>query len=100
MLKTKLEQAHLVVRDGKIQAGQQRIMIEELQAWATIAESRMIDVEMFKSQAMGIRSRISSAQQSLLTRIGEIQENCLLVNQVSKNLTTRERDAEAAQVAF
>jgi hypothetical protein len=32
VLKTKLEQAHLVVRDGRIQAGQQRIMIEELQA--------------------------------------------------------------------
>jgi hypothetical protein len=60
----------------------------------------MIDVEMFKSQAMGIHSRISSAQQSLLARIGEIQEDCLLVNQVSKNLTTRERDAEAARVAF
>jgi hypothetical protein len=60
----------------------------------------MIDVEMFKSQAIGIRSRISSAQQSLLARIGEIRENCLLVNQVSENLTARERDAEAARVAF
>jgi hypothetical protein len=75
-------------------------MIEELQARAAIAESRMIDVEMFKSKAMGIRSRISSAQQSLLARIGEIRENCLLVNQVSENLTARERDAEAARVAF
>jgi hypothetical protein len=65
-----------------------------------IVESRMIDVEMFKSQAMGIWSRISLAQQSLLARIGEIQENCLLVNQVSENLTARERDAKAARVAF
>jgi hypothetical protein len=29
-----------------------------------------------------------------------IWENCLLVNQVSKNLSARERDARAAQVAF
>jgi hypothetical protein len=29
-----------------------------------------------------------------------IQENCLLVNQVSENLSARERDAGAAQVAF
>jgi hypothetical protein len=40
VLKTKLEQAHLVVRDGRIQAGQQRTMIEELQARVEIAESR------------------------------------------------------------
>jgi hypothetical protein len=31
-LKTKLEQAHLAVRDGQIHAGQQRVMIAELQA--------------------------------------------------------------------
>ena len=32
--------------------------------------------------------------------MGAIQENCLLVNQVSENLVARERDAGAAQVAF
>jgi hypothetical protein len=36
----------------------------------------------------------------LLARIGEIRENCLFVNQVFENLTARERDAEAARVAF
>jgi hypothetical protein len=56
-LKTKLEQAHLVVRDGRIQAGQQRTMIAELQAQVEIAESRMIDVEGFKSRAIEIRNR-------------------------------------------
>jgi hypothetical protein len=40
------------------------------------------------------------AQQNLLARIGEIRENCLLVNQVSKNLTTREREAKVAWVTF
>jgi hypothetical protein len=49
---------------------------------------------------MGIRTRISSTQQSLLARIGEIREDCLLVNQVSENLTARERDAEATRVTF
>jgi hypothetical protein len=32
--------------------------------------------------------------------VGAIRENCLLMNRVSKNLTVRERDAEAARVAF
>jgi hypothetical protein len=100
VLKTKLEQAHLVVRDGRIQAGQQRTMIAELQAQVEIAESRMINVEGFKSRAIEIRNRISSAQQNLLAKVGAIRENCLLMNQVSENLTVRERDAEAARVAF
>jgi hypothetical protein len=100
MLKTKLEQAQLVVRDGRMQASQQRNLIEQLQARVEIAENRMIDIGMFKSQAIEIRSRISSAQQNLLAKVGAIRENCLLVNQVSENLSARERDAGAARVAF
>jgi hypothetical protein len=48
VLKTKLEQAQLVVRDGRIQVSQQRSLIEELQARVEIAESRMIDVGIFQ----------------------------------------------------
>jgi hypothetical protein len=40
------------------------------------------------------------AQQSLLAKVGVIQENCLLMNRVSENLTFKERDAEAARVTF
>ena len=60
----------------------------------------MIDIEIFKSQAIEIRSRISSAQQNLLAKVGAIRENCLLINQVSENLSARERDAGVARVAF
>jgi hypothetical protein len=100
VLKAKLEQAHLVIRDGRIQAGQQRTMIAELQAQVEIAESRVVDVEGFKSRAIEIRSRISSAQQILLAKVGVIREDCLLMHRVSENPTVRERDAEAAGVAF
>jgi hypothetical protein len=75
-------------------------MITELQAQIEIAESRVIDVEGFKSRAIKIRSRISSAQQSLLAKVGVIREDCLLMHRVAENLTVRERDAEAARVAF
>jgi len=75
-------------------------MIIELQAQVEIAESRVIDVEGFKSRAIETRSRISSAQQSLLAKVGAIQEDCLLMHRVSKNLTVRERDAEAAWVTL
>jgi hypothetical protein len=60
----------------------------------------MIDIEIFKSQAIEIRSRISSAQQNLLTKVGAIRENCLLVHQVFENLSTRERDVGAARITF
>jgi hypothetical protein len=36
----------------------------------------------------------------LLAKVGAIREHCLLINQVSENLSVRERDAGAARVAF
>jgi hypothetical protein len=60
----------------------------------------LIDVEIAKSRAIDIRSRVSSAQQSLLNKIGEFQKDCLLMNQISENLVVKERSAEAARVVF
>jgi hypothetical protein len=75
VLKTKLEQVSSVIRDGWVQLGQQRGMITQLQAQLEVAESKVIDIEIVKSRAIDIRSRISSAQQSLLNKVGEIREN-------------------------
>jgi hypothetical protein len=60
----------------------------------------MIDVEGFKSRVIEIQSRISSAQQSLLAKVGTIREDCLLMHRVSENLTVKERDAKEVLVAF
>jgi hypothetical protein len=60
----------------------------------------MIDVEGFKSRAIDIRGRISSVQQSLLDKVGVIREDCVLMHHISENLTVKERNAEAARVAF
>ena len=49
VLKTKLEQVNSVIRDGRVQANQQRSMITGLQAQLEVAESKMINVEGFKS---------------------------------------------------
>jgi hypothetical protein len=62
VLKTKMEQANSVIRDGRVQSGQQRGMITQLQAQLEVAESKVIDIEIVKSRAIDIRSRISSAQ--------------------------------------
>jgi hypothetical protein len=65
-----------------------------------ITKNIMINVRMFKSQVIKIRSRVSAAHRNLLTKVEAIRDNCFLVNQVSENLSTREREAGAAQVAF
>jgi hypothetical protein len=100
MLKTKLKQAQLVVRDGRMQASQQRDLIKQLQARVDIIENRMIDIGMFKSQVIEIQRRVSVVQQNLLAKVEVITDNCLLVNQVSKNLSARERDVRVARFAF
>jgi hypothetical protein len=60
----------------------------------------VVDIEIVKSRANDIQSRISSAQQSLLKKVVEIREDCLLIHQISENLIVQERNAEAARIAF
>jgi hypothetical protein len=100
LLKAKLEQAELVAQTSQIQVGQQRDLIEQLQVRLEFAESQVINIGIFQSQAMEIRSRVSAAQRSLLAKVKTIRDNCLLVDQVLENLSVREREAGAARVAF
>jgi hypothetical protein len=75
-------------------------MITQLQAQLEVAESKAVDIEIIKSRATDIRSRISSAKQSLLNKIGEIREDCSFIHRISENLTNKERNVEAARVTF
>jgi hypothetical protein len=100
VLKTKLEKENSVIRDSRVKFGHQRDTITQLQAQLEVTESKVIDVEIVKSRAIDIRSRVSSAQQSLLNKIGEFRKDCLMVNQISENLIVKERNAEAARVVF
>ena len=79
VLKTKLEQANSTIRDGRVQSSRQRGTITQLQTQLKVAESKAVDIEIIKSRATDIRSRISSAQQSLLNKVGENLEDCLLI---------------------
>jgi hypothetical protein len=65
-----------------------------------ITERKVINIGMFQSQAMEIRSRVSAAQRNLLTKVEAVQDNCLLVNQVLENLSAREREDGEAWVSF
>ena len=100
LVKAKLEQAELVAQTSQIQVGQQKDLIEQLQDRVEIAESKVINIGMFQSQAMEIRGRVSAAQRNLLAKVEVIRDNCLLVNQVLENLSVRERESRAARVTF
>jgi hypothetical protein len=100
LLKDKLEQEEPVAQASQIQVCQQKDLIEQLQVRLEFTESQVINIRIFQSQAMETRSRVSAAQQSLLANIETIWDNCLLIDQVSENLSVREREARAAQVAF
>jgi hypothetical protein len=52
-------------------------LIQQLQARVEIAESKVIDIGMFQSQAMEIRGRVSAAQRNLLGKVEEIRDNLL-----------------------
>jgi hypothetical protein len=99
-LKTKLEKANSVIKDGRVQFDHQRDTIAQLQAQLEVTESKVIDVEIVKSRVIDILSRVSSAQRRLLNKIGEFRQDCLLMNQISENLIVKERSIEAARVFF
>jgi len=49
LLKAKLEQAELVAQTSKIQVGQQKYLIEQLQVRLEFAKSQIINIEIFQS---------------------------------------------------
>jgi hypothetical protein len=100
LLKAKLKQAELVAQTSQIQVGQQRDLIGQLQVRLEFIESQVINIEIFQSQAMEIRSRVYAAQRSLHAKVEMIRENCLLIHQVLENLSIREREVGAARVTF
>jgi hypothetical protein len=98
--KVNLKQTQLMAQTSEIQIGQQGELIEQLQAKLDFAESQVIDIGIFQSQAIEIRKRVPTTQKGLLSKVETIQNNCELIDRVLENLTLREKDARAAQVAF
>jgi hypothetical protein len=74
-LKTDLEQTQQVAQTSKSQISQQEELIGQLQSKLNFAESHMIDIGIFQSQAIEIRKRILVVQQGLLAKVETIQNH-------------------------
>jgi hypothetical protein len=62
LLKAKLKQAELVAQTSQVQVGQQRDLIGKLQVRLDLSKIQVINIGIFQSQALEIRSRVSAAQ--------------------------------------
>jgi hypothetical protein len=51
----------------------------------------MIDIEIFQSQAIEIRKRISVAQQGLIAKVETIQNHCQLIDQALENISSEKK---------
>jgi hypothetical protein len=99
-LKSDLEQTQLSAQTSQSQISQQEELIGQLQEKLNFAESQVIDIGIFQSQAIEIRKRVSAAQQDLLAKVETIQNHCQNIDQVLEDISLREREAGAARVTF
>jgi hypothetical protein len=86
-LKSDLEQTQQMAQISQSQVSQQGELIGKLQAKLNFAESQVIDIGIFQSQAIEIRKRVSAAQQDLLAKVETIQNHCQLIDQVLENIS-------------
>jgi hypothetical protein len=99
-LRSDLEQVRQSAQISQTQVSQQGQQIIELQSKLDVAENQVLDIKMFRSQAVEIRQKVLTAQQDLLVKVGTIQNHFQTIDQVLENISLREREAGAARVAF
>jgi chromosome segregation ATPase len=68
-LRFDLKQVHQSVQTIQTQVSQQRQQIIELQSKLEVAKNQVVDIKMFKSQAVEIRHKVLTAQQNLLVKV-------------------------------
>jgi DNA repair exonuclease SbcCD ATPase subunit len=99
-LRSDLEQIHQSAQTSQAQVSQQEELIRQLQVKLNSAESQVIDIGIFKSQAIEIRKRVSVAQQDLLAKVEAIQNHCRTIDQVLEDISLREREAGSGSGHF
>jgi hypothetical protein len=85
---------------SQTQISQQGELIDQLRAKLEFVEGQVINIEIFKSQAIEIRKRLSAVQQGFLAKVETIQSSFQLIDQVLENLSLKERDARETRVVF
>jgi hypothetical protein len=99
-LRSNLEQVRQSTQISQTQVSQQGQQIIELQSKLDVVENQVLDIKMFRSQAVEIRQKVLTAQQDLLVKVGTIQNHFQTIDQVLENISLREREVGVARVAF
>jgi hypothetical protein len=99
-LRSDLEQIHQKSQTNQAQVSQQEELIRQLQVKLNSGKSQVIDIRIFKCQAIEIRKRVSVAHQGLLAKVEAIQNHCRTIDQVLEDISSREREVGVARVAF
>ena len=99
-LRSDLEQVCQSTQISQTQVSQQRKQTIELQSKLDVAENKVLDINMFRSQATEIQQKVLTAQQDLLVKVGTIQNHFQTIDQVLENISLREKEIGAARVAF
>jgi hypothetical protein len=65
-----------------------------------VAENQVVDIKVFRWQAVEIRHKVLKARQNLLLKVRTIQNHFWMIDQILENVSSREREAGAARVTF
>jgi prephenate dehydratase len=65
-----------------------------------VAENQVVDIKVFRLQSAEIRHKLLAAQQNLLVKVRTIQNHLRVIDQLLENISSREKEAEAARVTF
>jgi hypothetical protein len=99
-LRSDLEQVRQSAQTSQTQVSQQGQQIIELQSKLEVAEKQVVDIKVFRSQAVEIRHKVLTAQQNLLVKVRTIQNHFRMIDQILENISSREREVGAARVTF
>jgi hypothetical protein len=91
---------HKNAQESREWAIQQGELVKQLQSKIILTENTAVDMEVFQAQALEVRGKLESAQQSFFTKVEVVQNHFRVIDQSLNNICLKEREALASQATF
>jgi hypothetical protein len=75
-------------------------LVKQLQARINSTENTVVDMRVFQAKALEVREKLGSAQQSLFTKVEDVQIHFRVVDQSLNNIGLKERGVIVARANF